>query len=100
MGKVKLNGHTDIIIGKIIDDIRDRLARAVEDAVGEECVTSLKYIIKVDAAPPKRENETAKEAKTKKPIVTVERTYSPPPVKEKDELLVLSVAELPLLDGD
>ena len=91
--------HLEAVIGKIDGDLRQRFAEAVEAAESDECVTSLTYRVKVDAAKPKRENERTKEAKKKKPIVTLERVYEPPPVKEKDELLTMSVAELPLLEG-
>jgi len=98
MAEVALNGHTDTVVHKVEADIREHLERAVADAIGDTCVTSLIYKIKIDAAPPKRENEKTKKATQRKPIVSIERIYEPPPVKEKDELLVLSVAELPLYD--
>ena len=91
--------HIDLILGKIEDDLRAKFREAVESAVGDECVTSLTYKVEIDAAKPKRENKASKEPKQKKPVGTVERKYKPAPVNEKDELLTLSVAELPLLDG-
>lgn len=81
------NEHLELVIGKIDGDLRGKFAEAVAAAEGDECVTSLTYRVQIDAA------------KQKKPIVTVERTYKPAPVNEKEELLTLSVAELPLLDG-
>ena len=91
--------HIEFIIAKIDEDLRRKFKEAVEAAEGDECVTSLTYRVQIDAAKPKRENVTSKEPKQKKPVVTVERTYKPAPVNEKEELLTLSVAELPLLDG-
>ena len=91
--------HLELVIGKIDEDLRAKFAEAVEAAEGDECVTSLMYRVQIDAAKPKRENKQSKEPAKKKPIVTVERTYKPAPVNEKEELLTLSVAELPLLNG-
>jgi len=91
--------HLEAVIGKIDGDLRQRFAEAVTAAEREECVTSLTYRVKIDAAKPKRENERTKEATKKKPIVMLERVNEPPPVKEKNELLVMSIGELPLLDG-
>ncbi len=99
MTKVRAE-HIDFVIEKIAEDVRARLETAVNDAEAEECITSLTYKVKVDAAKPKRETERTKESKKKKPMILVERVYEPPPVKEKDELLNMSVAELPLLNGE
>ena|GEM_PF-3039999 len=91
--------HISFILERIGEDVHAKFAEAVESAEGDECITSLTYKVQIDAAKPKRENKTSKEPKQKKPVVTVERTYKPAPVNEKEELLTLSVAELPLLEG-
>jgi len=93
------NEHIEFIMEKINEDLHAKFAEAVGSAEEGECVTSLTYKVQVDAAPPKRENATSKEPIQKKPLVTVERKYKPAPVNEKDELLTLSLAELPLLDS-
>ena len=90
--------HIDFVKDKVSADLREKLPEAVAAAEEEECVTYLTYKVKVDAAKPKRENERTKEAQKKKPLITVERVYEPPPVKEKNELLTMSIVELPLLD--